>query len=149
VRRVPALEFFLGTWNVERSIDDRLRGDRGTFGGTATFVLEGEARVRYEEIGVVRFGAYSGRASRQLYYSPLGTSRFDLSFTDGHHFIRLELAEGSSQGHHQCQNDAYDITTLILSDDLMEERWRVLGPTKDYEALTHLTRLVPPDATST
>jgi hypothetical protein len=35
----------------------------------------------------------------------------------------------------------------VLSDDLLEERWRVLGPAKDYDALTRLMRVRPsPDA---
>jgi hypothetical protein len=148
VRGVTTLDFLLGTWSVERTIDDRLSGEAGTFHGTASFSREpGDERVRFDESGVVRFGDYSGHATRLLYYSRGVDSSFNLSFANGHHFIQLLLTEGSSSDSHQCRSDEYHITTTVLSDDLLEERWRVLGPAKDYDALTRLMRVRPsPDA---
>ena len=145
VHDVKTLDFLLGTWSVERSIDDTFSGDAGTFEGTATFVLDGDdsSRVRFDETGVVHFGDYSCRATRLLYFAPGSGSSINVSFADGHHFIVLELHEGFSRDHHQCQSDGYDITTVVLSDDLIEERWRVHGPAKDYEAVTLMTRLTP------
>jgi hypothetical protein len=144
VRSDTTLDFLLGTWSVERWIDDALSGDLGTFHGTATFVKEGdEPRVRFDEAGVVRFGEYSGRASRRLFFCEGLESPIDVSFADGHHFIGLDLREGSSSDHHQCANDGYDITTIVIDDDRIEERWRVRGPAKDYEAVTVMTRVRP------
>jgi len=142
VSRARSLDFLIGTWSVERRIDDALSGDVGTFEGTATFVREGDdPRVRFDEAGVVRFGAYSGRASRRLYFSERPDSHIDVRFADGHHFIELDLGAGSSQDHHQCARDGYDVTTTVLDDNRIEERWRVHGPAKDYEALTLMTRV--------
>ncbi len=140
---MTTLDFLLGSWSVHRSIHDAHSGDGGTFRGAATFTQESGdgARVRFDETGIVSFGDYSGRASRRLYLEPGSGTSIEVSFTDGHHFIDLDLRERSSSDHHQCRGDGYDITTVVLSDDLIEERWRVLGPTKDYEAVTRLSRL--------
>ncbi|MGH3732031.1 MAG: DUF6314 family protein [Acidimicrobiales bacterium] len=148
--RKKDLDFLLGAWNVERSIDDTFSGDAGTFHGTATFVREDDdSRVRFDETGFVHFGEYSGRASRHLYLTRGSGSSINVRFADGHHFITLELHEGFSRDHHQCQDDGYDVTTVVLSDDLIEERWRVRGPKKDYEAVTLMTRLSEPVVDST
>jgi hypothetical protein len=128
---------------VERSISDAMSGDVGTFRGTATFSRDADdnSRVRFDETGVVRFGDYSGHANRHLWLALRSNSVIDVSFADGHHFINLDLRDGASTDHHQCQSDGYDIMTLVRSDDLIEERWRVVGPAKDYEAVTFMTRI--------
>jgi hypothetical protein len=143
MRPVRDLDFLLGSWSVERSINDAMSGDIGTFHGTATFIRDAEdsSRVRFDETGIVRFGDYSGRANRQLYLALGSNSVIDVSFADGHHFITLDFSEQVSTDHHQCQSDGYDIMTLVRSDDLIEERWRVVGPAKDYEAVTFMTRV--------
>jgi predicted heme/steroid binding protein len=143
MRPVRNLDFLLGSWSVERSINDAMSGDVGTFHGTATFVRDADddSRVRFDETGVVRFGEYSGRANRHLYFAFGSDSVIDVSFADGHHFIDLDLRDDVSTDHHQCHSDGYDIMTLVRSDDLIEERWRVTGPAKDYEAVTFMTRI--------
>jgi Family of unknown function (DUF6314) len=143
MRDTMSLDFLLGSWSVERSISDSLSGDVGTFHGTATFMRDddNDARVCFHESGVVRFGDYSGQANRRLFLSLGSGSVIDVSFADGHHFIDLDLREGRSSDHHQCQNDGYEVTTVVRSDDLIEERWRVVGPAKDYEAVTFMTRM--------
>ncbi len=140
---VTTLDFLVGTWSVERWIDDALSGEVGTFRGTATFVNAGDddPRVLFDEAGVVRFGQYSGRARRRLVYSPGRGSLIEVSFVDGHHFIELDLREGSSTDHHQCASDGYDVTTTVLDRDRIEEQWRVRGPAKDYVAVTQMTRV--------
>jgi hypothetical protein len=142
VRAVTTLDFLLGTWSVERWIDDAHSGDVGTFHGTATFTKgDDDSRVRFDEVGVVRFGDYSGRASRQLFFAEGPGSLIDVSFADGHHFIELDLREGSSRDHHQCASDGYDVSTTVVDNDHIEEKWRVRGPAKNYVALTVMKRL--------
>ncbi len=139
---MTTLDFLLGTWSVERRIDDEESGDVGTFQGTATFVTDSDdARVLFDEVGVVRFGNYSGHASRRLIFSEKPGSLIDVSFVDGHHFIELDLREGASKDHHQCANDGYDVTTTVIDNDHIEEQWRVRGPQKNYVALTLMKRV--------
>jgi hypothetical protein len=143
VRGVTTLDFLLGTWSVERWIEDALSGDVGRFHGTATFMKgsEDDPRIRFEESGVVHFGDYTGRASRQLNFAEGLGSLIDVSFIDGHHFIKLDLREGSSKDVHQCVSDTYEVTTRVVDDDHVEEEWRVRGPAKDYVAVTEMTRI--------
>lgn len=140
---MTTLDFLLGTWSVERWIDDEASGDVGTFHGTATFATDSDdvSRVRFDEAGVVRFGDYSGQATRRLILSEKPGSLIDVSFADGHHFIELDLREGASQDHHQCASDGYDVTTTVIDQDHIEEQWRVRGPAKNYVARTLMKRL--------
>ncbi len=136
------MHFLSGTWHVRRDVTDYRDGDRGTFVGIATFVLSGEsdAVLHFEEHGEMALGPYRGSSSRRLTYA-LHDDRLTVAFMDGHHFIDLDLSDGTSIDTHVCNLDRYEITTVAKSADLMEERWRVVGPQKDYEALTTLERV--------
>ncbi len=134
------LDYFLGTWHVERTITDALSDDNGTFEGIAIFT-PGDDCVEFEEIGVMQLGAYRGRARRRLLYRHGSGSSIDVSFVDGHHFVSIDLSSDTSRDVHLCERDRYDITTVVHSHDRFDERWRVSGPSKDYEALTLFGRL--------
>ena len=54
----------------------------------------------------------------------------------------MTCAPASAQAVHQCRADRYEITYLVLSEDVMEERWRVRGPDKDYQATATLIRWI-------
>ena len=137
------LEYFLGTWHVERTIVDALSDDNGFFEGSATFT-EREDHVEFDEVGIMRLGAYRGPARRRLYYRQGPATSIDVSFVDGHHFVSLELSSGTSRDVHLCERDRYDITTVVHSQDRFDESWRVTGPSKDYEAMTLFERRVEP-----
>jgi hypothetical protein len=140
------LSFLLGTWALRREIDDRRSGILGTFTGRAEIAGErrydGAAtlRARYEETGELRFGSRTGPAHRRLYCVRLPSRSVVLTFIDGREFIELDLRSGRSQASHVCGADRYEIATRILCDGALEERWRVRGPQKDYDALTTLVR---------
>ncbi|MGC2169641.1 MAG: DUF6314 family protein [Acidimicrobiales bacterium] len=134
------LDYFPGTWHVKRTITDALSDDDGTFEGIATFTRRDE-HLDFEEVGVMQLGAYRGRARRRLYYRQASESSIDVSFLDGHHFVSIDLSSGTSRDVHLCERDRYDITTVVHSHDRFDERWRVSGPSKDYEALTLFERL--------
>jgi hypothetical protein len=134
------LDYFLGTWHVERTITDARSDDNGTFEGIATFTRRDE-HVEFEEIGVMQLGAYRGRARRRLFYRHGSGASIDVSFVDGHHFVSIDPSSGTSRDVHLCEKDRYDITTVVHSQDRFDERWRVSGPAKDYDALTLFVRL--------
>lgn len=145
---MDTLGFLLGTWQVDRSIEDHQSGTQGSFEGTATFTeaafgsdTHTEGRARYEESGELHFGDHVGQTHRGLDYVRSDTATVALLFTDGRPFVDLDLSAGAWQSTHLCGDDRYEITTHVRSADLIEERWWVAGPTKDYEAVTILTRL--------
>jgi hypothetical protein len=148
VRIADTLGFLLGLWDVERSIDDRCSGTRGAFSGSASLAPTGPGNgaavpesAHYEEAGELLFGAYRGPARRTLEYTRLYDGAVLLCFAGGGSFIDLDLRDGACDRTHDCGQDRYEITTVAISHEVVEQRWRVRGPRKDYDALTTLTRV--------
>jgi hypothetical protein len=143
------MQYLRGTWRARRDVSDHRSGEHSVFVGTATFTPSRRARgtvLRFEEFGEMRLGDYHGPSSRLLDYVE-ADGRATIEFTDGRHFIDLDLADGESRDIHLCGLDRYEITTVARSADLIEERWRVVGPEKDYEAVTTLERVTDDPST--
>lgn len=145
IELADTLGFLLGRWSVLRRVQDHV--------AERQLVFEGEARVepggpgasaRYEESGHTMMGSYRGRAGRHLDVlgRPDGSALF--RFTDGRPFIVCDLRCGRWQATHPCGADLYEISFRVDAPDRLEERWRVVGPDTDYEALTWLVRKTGP-----
>ena len=139
------LDFLIGTWTVERSIDDHRSGISGHFEGTA--VLAGlpqdaasVARAPYQETGELRYGDHAGPARRSLDYVRRGGAVM-LYFTNGRPYVGLDLRSGSWRAEHPCVADLYEVTTIVRTPDELQELWRVRGPDKNYDATTTLRRV--------
>jgi len=142
-----ALPFLLGTWQLRRSIEDHRAAISGSFVGEATLfgtsAISTPAelqRARYHEVGELQFGACRGPARRTLEYVRLDDASVLLCFANGRPYIDLDLSTGACDRIHDCGEDRYEIHVVVKSRDLVEERWVVQGPQKDYEALATLTR---------
>ncbi|MGI8451862.1 MAG: DUF6314 family protein [Streptosporangiaceae bacterium] len=153
MRVSDTLAFAAGHWRIERVLDDHRSGTQGRFAGRAALTepcLPGAAipgtgpapgtALQYLETGELRFGTHTGPATRALRYQGLPGGAVDVRFTDGHLFYRLDLRSGRCAAVHHCGADRYEITYLVLGEDVMEEHWRVHGPDKDYDATATLTR---------
>jgi len=147
VENFGTLDFLLGTWAVDRSIEDHRSGALGSFRGTAVLAAEpevgrpGDRRARYDEAGELSFGTHAGPASRHLRYAAgPDAAVVRVSFADGRPFVDLDLSGGSWRAVHQCGADRYELTTIVRSRHIVEEHWRVRGPGKSYDAVTTLTR---------
>jgi hypothetical protein len=135
-----ALAFLRGTWRVQRRLADHVTGSIGSFEGVASFTADGVAVLSYHEEGELRFGEYSGPASRDLIYRAGGDGAADVCFADGREFYRLDLRPGTWRDQHLCDPDRYTVAGRLLGPDSFEERWRASGPRKDYEIITTLVR---------
>ncbi len=138
------LAFLVGTWEVHRTVEDHRLGSSGTFAGTASVERspgDACASATYLEVGEVRFGAHRGPARRVLELRARGDGAVLLHFADGRPFVDLDLASGSWHATHDCGADRYELTTRVQSPTTVEERWRVRGPAKRYDAVTTLVRL--------
>lgn len=162
MRVSDTLAFAAGHWRIERVLADHRSGTQGRFTGSATLsepvpsepVLSQPAlgepdepgpappwpALCYLETGELRFGTHSGPATRTLRYQGRPDGTVDVRFADGHLFYRLDLRSGRCEAVHQCRADRYEITYLALSEDVLEERWQVHGPAKDYHATATLIR---------
>lgn len=141
------LDFLVGTWKVDREIEDHRSRTPGSFRGTATVVAvepgqhrSGERRAHYDEAGQLYFGTHSAPAARRLEYVTGDGDLVQVRFADGRPFIDLDLRSGKWQAIHQCGADRYELTTIVRSPGVVEEHWHVQGPAKDYDAVTTLTR---------
>jgi hypothetical protein len=156
MRVSDTLAFTAGHWRIDRVLADHRSGTEGRFTGQAVLgepdlpgagAAAGDrdgdapgATLSYLETGELRFGPHTGPATRSLSYQGLPDGTVDVRFADGHLFYRLDLRSGQCTAVHQCRADRYEITYLVLGEDVMEERWRVRGPDKDYEAAATLIR---------
>jgi hypothetical protein len=138
------LAFLLGRWSVERAIRDHRDSVDGAFHGVASLVGRADLGIgggaHYEEAGEMTLGSHRAPACRALDYEPLHDGSVLLRFSDGRPFVELDLRSGHCSVVHDCGADRYRIDFCVLAADLVQERWRVLGPRKDYEAVTTLTR---------
>ena len=142
------LAFLIGSWHVERSIDDRHSATTGTFVGAsrlvpiASLTAHGVVqRATYEERGELQLGDHAGSARRGLEYRRKQDGSVALYFLDGRHFVDLDLSSGRCEGAHHCASDIYSIEFVASSMHRYTEHWRVVGPDKDYEALTVYSRV--------
>ena len=144
---VSTLTFLLGTWDVARMIEDHKLGTCRSFVGTAVLrEIPADCRVvrpqaSYTELGVLRFGTHQGEARRLLELRQSNKSTVMFFFADGRPFTDLDLSAGTWESTHFCGKDCYEITTFVLSHDVLQERWKVRGPTKNYDAMTTLKRI--------
>ena len=143
------LTFLFGTWDLSRSIQDHRSGTRGLFSGRAILAAGAGAgagagasagRARYDEEGELSFGAHQGPASRHLAYARLDNASVFLYFSNGRPFVDLDLRTGAWHSSHDCVDDRYEIETVVRSDRVIQEFWRVTGPDTSWEAVTTLTR---------
>jgi hypothetical protein len=141
------LSFLLGSWELRRSITDHRSGSHGLFCGRAVLAgAQGDAqagagRARYDEEGELSFGAHRGPASRHLEYVRLDSAAVFLYFSNGRPFVDLDLRTGGWRSFHDCVDDRYELHTVVRSDRVVQEYWRVRGPATSYDAVTTLTRV--------
>jgi hypothetical protein len=136
------LSFLLGTWEVNRAYTDHRSGTSASFQGQAVLAVDaaGPERAQYEEAGQLCLGDHQGQARRSLEYErrPDGTV---LLYRPGRQpYVDLDLTSGAWDAVHPCGADRYEISTVVLLPDLVQEYWRVRGPEKDYTAVTTLRR---------
>ena len=141
-----------GTWEIDRRVTDHAAGAAGTFAGMARWiplttadllagVEPGGPVLAYHEQGELRFCAHRGPASRSLIYlcRPDGTA--DVRFADGREFYGLDPRPGRWRARHDCGQDVYLLEGRLAAGPVIDERWRVRGPGKDYEIMTRLVRV--------
>ena len=144
------LGFLLGTWRVSRSYTDHRAGTAASFQGRAVLAMDAatsqeaasfQGRARYEETGQLSLGTHEGAAHRSLEYlrRPDGTV---MLYRPGRQpYVDLDLTSGAWNAVHPCGADRYEISTIVLLPDVVQEYWRVQGPEKDYTAVTTLHRV--------
>ena len=126
----------LGEWELRRTVDDRLAGQRGTVTGTTTLTSTGPDEVRWDEAGTMHFGGRATPVSRTLSVRRAADDRWTVHFADGRVFH--DWAWGD-RVEHPCSPDHY---AGVLDGDVghWTVRWEAHGPAKDYVLVSDLRR---------
>jgi len=131
----------LGTWRLEREVEDRLAGDRRTVTGTTVLEPVEPGRVRWHEEGVMRWSGHEVPVQRTLWVVREDAG-WAVRFEDGRPFHPWAVGEPVE---HPCGPDHY--TGLIeavpvdaTAPAFWRVEWRARGPQKDYVMRTVLRR---------
>jgi hypothetical protein len=131
---MPGLDSFKGTWDVRRTVFDRLTRSSVSFSGRAEIGADG-----FREEGDTRYGAMVLQSSRS-YLLRIEDGNVVVDFPDHREFIRI--GEDASQTlFHQCGPDAYSGRLFFRSSDEWGEIWQVRGPRKNYRSVAVYRRV--------
>ncbi|WP_205472808.1 DUF6314 family protein [Nocardioides sp. SYSU D00038] len=125
----------LGTWRMERTVDDRVAGRRLALTATLTLTDEPDGRVRWHEAGTVDWWGDPAPFTRTL-FAEQRPDGWWLTFDDGRDFVPWVPGERVD---HPCGADHYAGLLEPLADG-WSVRWEVAGPAKDYTMVSRLTR---------
>jgi hypothetical protein len=139
---VVALEdYLLGTWRVERTMEDAVLG-AGRFRGSATFSRRADG-LAWHEVGRMELAGHAGPAHRDLLVAPAEGGAWEVRFGDGRPFHPLDLTTGACAVEHPCGEDHYTGEYAIRGPDAFEVRWHVHGPHKRQRLTTRYERVAP------
>ena len=121
---------FLGQWALSRRILPA-QGAEAQFEGTAVWAADGA----YAEEGLLRVaGQPPMRAERRYRWD----GALNVYFDDGRFFHQVPPEGGTAA--HWCEPDQYDVRYDFGDWPRFEVRWRVVGPRKNYEMISHYCR---------
>lgn len=130
----------LGTWHLDREVDDRLAGERREVVGTATLTRVADDHVAWTEEGVMRWPGHEVPVSRALDVR-LEDGGWVVHFADGRVFHPWVVGE---QVDHPCAPDHYRGRIEVAPDrSSWTVVWHSTGPAKDYVLTTRHTPLSP------
>lgn len=128
-----SFEDFLGSWDVRRTIVDRLAKATYRFEGVSTV-----SNTSFVETGMVHWGATALRGERS-YGLRAANGGLDILFPDGRLFVTI--GDGAVQSvYHLCGDDQYAGRFYFEADGGWAEAWRVKGPRKNYASLARYRR---------
>lgn len=124
----------LGTWRLERVVDDHLAGERRDVHGTAELVLESSDRVRWTEEGTMTWSGHTVPVGRTLFVDRVA-DRWLVHFADGRLFHPWQVGVPVE---HPCAPDSYRGLVTTEGEPVIRwtVEWRARGPRKDYAMTT-------------
>ncbi|OIV38382.1 hypothetical protein BIV57_06030 [Mangrovactinospora gilvigrisea] len=132
-------------WSIEREMEDRITGERGTYRGTAVFAhVDDDAdpgTVQHAENGEMTWRGVTRPAGRVLHLHPREDGTARVTFADGRPFHDLDLREGRWTAGHPCRADQYSGAFEVLGPDGWQVTWTVTGPAKDLVLTSFYTRI--------
>lgn len=127
---MSGIDDFQGLWRIERVIEDRLAGQRGSFEGRATLAPAGDHWL-WSETGQLRLGAGAPFAASRRYLWRAKAGGIAVLFEDGRPFHSFD-PKGRPEAHHWCDPDDYQVAYDFSDWPEWRATWQVRGPRKDY-----------------
>ena len=136
--------YLLGAWEVRRTLDDRRRGESGSFEGRAIFAPGAANILTYREEGCLELGGFETLAHQSYLYAFPATyrapHRAEVRFANGRPFHPLDFRDGLWSAEHVCAADLYRGRFRALAPDRWSVLWTVTGPRKDQVLESLFTR---------
>jgi len=128
----------LGTWVLDRAIEDRRAGERHRVAGTLELSADAPDRISWTESGTCHHPGGPVEVSRQLWLERTPGSGEDwwVRFEDGRDFHPWRPGQDVV---HPCAPDTYR-GRVTGTPAGWEITWDVTGPAKDHTLRTRLTR---------
>lgn len=126
------LDAFLGTWRLDRTIEDRRAGQTLSFAGLAKVTKTPEGAT-YWEGGVLTLPNGPLHGERRYHWAPVehGVAVF---FEDGRTFHSFSFR--AAEADHLCGDDLYRVTYDFAQWPKWTATWRVEGPRKNYTSVS-------------
>ena len=128
------LNDFTGRWSVSRIITPAV-GPTAQFDGVAEWTVA-KGGLAYEEKGAMTLAGQAPLHAERRYF---WAEDLQVFFDDGRFFHQVPAIGGCA--HHWCDPDTYQVTYDFSDWPVFAVHWRVLGPRKDYTAVTQYRRL--------
>ncbi|MEL6571407.1 MAG: DUF6314 family protein [Pseudomonadota bacterium] len=123
---------FVGTWRLERHLDDRSGQMDGDLRGQAVFTEIPSSRLSYAETGTLALARGGTLVAERRYRWQWRDQEVVVFFNDGapfHNFSPKGLVAGST---HLCGEDTYNVTYDFRGWPHWTATWDVTGPRKNY-----------------
>ena len=123
---------FIGSWALQRTIQDKLNGQHGTLSGRADFAGQGESQLTYDETGTLTLEDGTTLEATRRYHWEFADEAVIVTFDDGrpfHQFVPSDHAAGTD---HPCGADFYTVRYDFTAWPQWTAVWTVKGPRKDY-----------------
>ena len=121
----------VGTWLIDRVMDDRITGDRHQVSGTAVITAG-----HYREDGQLTMADGTTFASQRSYLWNFHADKIDVFFDDGRPFHSIIFGSKAAEDSHYCDPDLYDVAYDFQKFPTWRAVWTAAGPRKDYVMTT-------------
>jgi hypothetical protein len=132
---------FIGTWRLQRTIEDFRDTGTSVFAGEACFEPS-PSGLNYVERGRWQSETLSGLTGERRYrWSGDARGKISVFFENGAPFHEFFFQDGSdANGTHFCDPDTYQVFYTFSFPDTWTAVWQVKGPRKDYRSHTTYSR---------
>lgn len=130
---------FIGTWRLEREIENYREDSHARFEGAAMLTPEAGGLVYVEEGQWVSDGLLGLSGERRYRWESREDGQISVLFEDGRFFHAFALG-AAAEAAHFCDPDQYDVAYSFDLPQCWTANWRVRGPRKDYVSQTTYRR---------